>query len=146
MKPKNVLWLALVAVLITTPLPTNARERPSKETDIINLIDPGTRYVDVQSLKGDLYISDWGKASITGSIYARTAERTQVTCKLKRYLNGSWVTYKTWTNEENFNVCSVLEDYYVPSGYSYKLFVYGYAWVDDVLVDEPIYITGTVYY
>jgi len=57
---------------------------------------------------------------------------------LKRYVNGNWVTYKSWSNTEYLNVCTVLEDYYVPSGYSYKLYVYGYAWVNGVLVDTPI--------
>ncbi len=146
MKLKIVLLLALVMVISTIPIPSNAREKPTETIESIDPIGPSPRYVDVQSLKGDLYIASNGRASITGSIFARTAQKTRVTCYLKRYVNGSWITYKTWTNTENFNVCSVLVDYYVPSGYSYKLYVYGYAWVDDILVDSPVYITDTVYY
>jgi len=146
MKLRTILLLALAMVIFTIPMPSNASDPPTESIISIDPIGPSPRYVDVQSLKGDLDISSSGKASVFGNIYARTAEKTRVTCYLKRYVNGSWTTYKYWTNTENFNVCSVLEDYYVPSGYSYKLYVYGYAWVDGVLVDTPVYITDTVYY
>lgn len=130
-------------VLIAIPIPANAREKP---TETINVTEPEIKYVDVQSIKGSLGISSTGKASVFGSIYARTAEKTRVTCYLKRYVNGSWVTHKSWTNTEDFNVSTIMNDYYVPSGYAYKVDVYGYAWVDGLLVDTPVYITDTVYY
>ncbi|MDF1618627.1 hypothetical protein [Petrocella sp. FN5] len=146
MKLKTILLFALVMVIITIPLPANAREKPPEIIVAITATEPDLRYVDVQSIKGDLGISSSGKASVFGNIFARTAEKTSVTCYLKRYVNGNWVTYKSWSNTEYLNICTVMEDYYVPSGYSYKLYVYGYAWVNGLLVDTPIYITDTVYY
>ncbi len=81
-----------------------------------------------------------------GSIVARTAEKTRVSCVLKKYKNGTWSTHKSWTITENFNVATVMEGWYVPSGYSYRLYVYGYAWVNGNLVYTPVYVTGTIYY
>lgn len=146
MKLKTILFFALVIMISALPINANARERPTETIESNDLTGVEIKYVDVHSLKGDLDITSSGKSSIFGSIFARTAEKTRVTCELKRYLNGQWVTYKSWTNTENLRICSVLEDYYVPKGYSYKLFVYGEAWVNGVLVDTPVYITDTVYY
>lgn len=146
MKLKTILLLALVMVIIAIPMPANAREKQSEADLSIDVTEPELRYVDVQSLKGDLAISSSGKVSVFGSIVARTAEKTRVTCILKKYENGTWSAHKSWTVTEDFNVATVMEDWYVPSGYYYRLYVYGYAWVDGVLVDAPIYISDTVYY
>lgn len=146
MKLKTILSLALVMVILATPMPANAREKPSDVDLSIDVTEPELRYVDVQSLKGDLAISSSGKASVFGSIVARTAERTSVTCSLKKYKDGNWSTHKSWTITEDFNVSTVMEDWYLPSGYSYRLYVYGYAWVNGNLVDTPIYISDTIYY
>lgn len=146
MKLKTILLLALVMVILAIPMSANAREKPSEADLSINVTEQELRYVDVQSLKGDLAISSSGKASVFGSIVARTADKTQVTCALKKYKNGNWSTHKSWTVTEDFNVSTIMENWYVPSGYSYRLYVYGYAWVNGNLVDTPIYVTNTVYY
>lgn len=146
MKLKTILLLVLVMVIIAIPMPANAREKPSNADLSIDVTVPEQRYVDVQSLKGDLAISSSGKASVFGSIVARTAEKTRVTCTLKKYKDGTWTDHKTWTITEDFRVATVMADWYVPSGYSYRLYVYGYAWVAGVLVDTPTYTTNTIYY
>ena len=146
MKLKTFIIFALVLAVFSITVPSNAREDPTEVSIEATFLEPVLRYVDVQSLKGGLDISSSGKASVFGQILARTAEKTRVTLYLKRYINGNWVTYKSWSNTEYSRVCTVLEDYYVPQGYQYKLYVYGYAWVDGVLVDTPLYITDTVYY
>ena len=146
MKLKTCIIFALVLAVFSISVPANAREDPTEVSIEATFLEPELRYVDVQSLKGGLDISSSGKASVFGQILARTAEKTRVTLYLKRYVNGNWVTYKSWSNTEYSRVCTVLEDYYVPQGYQYKLYVYGYAWVNGVLVDSPIYITNSVYY
>ncbi|PKM56648.1 MAG: hypothetical protein CVU98_10175 [Firmicutes bacterium HGW-Firmicutes-3] len=146
MKLKTILLLAMVMVIIAIPMPANAREKPL-ETDLsAEISGPELRYTDVQSLKGDLAISSSGKASVFGSIVARSAGKTRVKCALRKYKDGTWSDHKTWTVTKDFRVATVMADWYVPSGYYYKLYVYGYAWVDGKLVDTPIFVNNSKYY
>lgn len=142
---KLKILIIIVLAIFMMSLPANARESPTKSLIEIDKPIIGIKYVDVQSLKGGLDISSSGKASVFGQIFARTAEKIKVTLYLKRYRNGSWETYKRWSQAENGPISTVAKDYYVLKGYQYKLYVYGYAWVDGVLVDRPIYITSSVY-
>ncbi len=102
--------------------------------------------MDVQNLKGAFSISSSGKASVFGYIWARTAEKTKVKCVLMRYENNDWEKYKTWTDTNDSGISSICLDYYIPKGYNYKLYVYGYAWVNGVIVDRPFYESDTKYY
>lgn len=43
-------------VIIAIPLPADAREKPTENIVGINITEPELRYVDVQSIKGDLGI------------------------------------------------------------------------------------------
>jgi len=94
MKLKTILLLAMVMVIIAIPMPANAREKPSKADLSIAVTEPELRYVEIQSLKGDLAISSSGKASVFGSIVARTAEKTRVTCISRKYKDGTWTVTK----------------------------------------------------
>ncbi len=144
MKPRILLLMVMTLMIVSMPSTVYARDRPnelSTDNTMISLM-----YEDVQYLSGSLDINSNGLASVSAQMMARTAESTKLNLYLKRYVNGSWETYKSWSVTEQSRVCSVLKDYYVPKGYQYKLYVYGYAWVNEKLVDTPSYISDSVYY
>lgn len=144
MKPKTLLLMVLTLIIVSLPLTVNARDKPDETQTEDPVVSP--MYVDVQYLSGTLDISSSGLASVSGQLVARSADKTKLNLYLKRYRNGSWEIYKSWSATEQGRVCSLLKDYYVPKGYQYKLYVYGYAWVNGQLVDSPVYVTGTEYY
>lgn len=150
MKLRNLLICTIIVMFATSSMTVNAMEQPYRESmdvEVVNLnIPPMARYVDVSNMKASFSISGTGKASVFGNLFARTAEKTRVRCEIKRYINSSWQTYKSWEVTEDTHYATVLLDYYVPKGYSYKLYVYGYAWVDGVIVDRPFIRTQTEYY
>ena len=139
MQLKNLFVIMMAMMIFAVPLPVSATESPPDELIQVEISEPGLKYVDVQNLKGSFSISNSGKASIFGYIWARTAEKTKVKCVLMRYEGDDWENYKTWSETNYSGVTSICLDYYVHKGYKYKLFVYGYAWVDGVIVDRPVY-------
>ena len=79
-----------------------------------------------------------GKLTCLGSTEVQDGYNAKVTVELQRYQNGSWTTIKTWTDYGDA-FATVDKDYYVTSGYYYRLKITHQAYTYSGTLVETIY-------
>lgn len=81
------------------------------------------RYTHIDLLSAGLSINSSGKASCGGIVHA-TYPDTDITLKveLQQYKNNTWSTIKSWSDSgSGKNTLDVNGEYYVTSGYTYRV-------------------------
>lgn len=70
-----------------------------------------------------LYIDSNGKATTDCSVYGYQGITTKVsiTANLQQYKNGSWVTFRTFTESANSHRLSLFETTTISKGYTYRV-------------------------
>lgn len=82
------------------------------------------RYQSICTFTANIDISSSGRATCYGKVMTwDTTDVVDLTLELQRTTyNGTWTTIKTWTNSGS-SVVSVDKDWYVASGYYYRVAV-----------------------
>lgn len=79
-----------------------------------------------------------GIATCTGKITAKSVKPVEVYVSLQKYVNGQWVTLKTWSAAGTLTA-SKTGQYAIYSGYKYRVSTIGYVLNDQGIILE----TGT---
>ena len=89
-------------------------------------------YTFISSVITNLAINASGKASCSATIYCYPGtDSVRISAYLQRNVSGSWVTVQHWSESSSGNYGSMYKEYYVTSGYQYRLYVYYYAYEGD---------------
>jgi hypothetical protein len=137
----RIIFCLVLAFVLCVPSSSNAMD--NRDLD-------GSSYVPVWTLikyaDNNFYINPDGRASMTASISAYSGiDRVSMTSHLQRYVNNTWVTIKHWTHENSGTSAFWSEDYYVSTGYSYRLVTYFFAY-KGTSADSASLISKTQYY
>ena len=91
-------------------------------------------------------INSWGKAVIDVSIRASGMDEIRIYSYLQRYNSGQgkWESIRSWSKTSTTDFCYVTGEYYVYSGYSYRVVSYGYIYVNGQLVESDTMVTRTI--
>lgn len=80
------------------------------------------RYSYINNCVIGFTIDSSGKASCSCSVEPTSNLPVQIMCKLQKKVDGEWTTVKYWTKTDN-GATVVGGNYYVYSGYEYRVFV-----------------------
>ena len=119
----------LLVVLFLTPTYTNAQELNGNEQ-----ISP--MFSNIIAFDSTFDISGNGKTTNAVYLYSRNVDKVVVEAYLQQYKGGKWITVKNWSNSKEGTTCSLSQDWYVASGYSYRLVTYGYVYQGSKLVES----------
>lgn len=102
-----------------------------------------TDYTYISSTLTNLEITSAGKACCAATItcYSGT-DSNRISAYLQRNVSGSWITVQNWSKTTTGSRGSLYKEYYVTSGYQYRLRVYYYAYEGSNTEST----TGTDYY
>jgi len=100
-------------------------------------------YTYISSTITNLEITSVGKACCAATItcYSGT-DSNRISAYLQRYVSGSWTTVQHWAQTTTGSRGVLYKEYYVTSGYQYRLRVYYYAYEGSNTEST----TGTDYY
>ena len=132
-KQFRLLSLILAVILCVSALPT---ARASE-------IQP--RYTYINTLATSITFDEDGYAVCYGKVIAMAVTPVKVVCKLQKYVNGAWLTLKTWTDTGTAMAC-VSEKYRVASGSIYRVYTTGYILDSNGYVLESDYLVDTKLY
>ena len=100
-------------------------------------------YTYISSTITNLEITGAGKACCAATItcYSGT-DSNRISAYLQRDVNGTWTTVQHWVQDTTGSRGTLYKEYYVTSGYQYRLRVYYYAYEGSNTEST----TGTDYY
>ena len=103
-------------------------------------------FVNFYSLNASLSISQSGcaKVSVKASLRDKTL-RADLESSLQRLENGRWVDVKTWSTEGS-SLFTFTEQWYVISGYSYRVEVTAKVYDGSTLIENASQVSTTVTY
>lgn len=130
---KTLILIAVFAIITSTLFAAFAGAADIDSIDFTYIISTST----------SLDITASGKACCSASIscYPGT-DSNRISAYLQRNENGNWVTVQNWAKDTSGNYGSLYKEYYVASGYQYRLKVYYYAYEGT----DSESATGTSYY
>jgi len=108
------------------------------------VISPRFTYINL--FQNHFDISDYGKASISVYLNARDVDQVKVVANLQQYRNGNWRTIKSWSAKNDKNSAGIGKNYYISSGYLYRLKCYGYVYVNNRLVEMDRMTSKSIWY
>lgn len=93
-------------------------------------------YTYVNSVYARLQINEsTGIATCVGSVNAKSILPVKVIVRLQRYQDGAWWTVKSWSETGTATVACT--NYYaIYSGYDYRVYVTGYVYNDEGVLQE----------
>lgn len=134
-KIKKVLALCLTLCLAVGIAPVSFAAQPNES----GMIAPYAAYIRDE----DCALKISGKtATVTASVTGQTgiATKCKVTAMLQRELSsGSWVTVKSWTDQQDSRKASVSETYSVISGETYRVKATVTVWAGEQSESMTIY-------
>lgn len=91
-------------------------------------------------------ISGSGQFQFDTSLYARSEiNKVVINASIQQYKDGSWQTIKSWTSTSYSNSGYLAPNWYVMSGYYYRLVSNGSVYQNDALMEQTSY-TGLAYW
>ena len=103
-------------------------------------------YVNFSILNASLSISQSGCAKVSVKVSLRDKTlRTDLESSLQRLENGRWVDVKTWSTEGS-SLFTFTEQWYVISGYSYRVEVTAKVYDGNALIETANRTSATVTY
>lgn len=140
-KKVMVLFLTLL-ILCLSPMQIFAMEinQPTNS-------EVGPLWVNITKFSNSFDITTNGLAQLDTSISARSnINKVVINSSIQQNINGSWQTIKSWTSTSSSNSGSLAQNWYVVSGYYYRLVSTGAVYENNVLVEKTSYTGGSYWY
>lgn len=138
---KRVVLALLLLILLLVPMQAFALGT----NQVINS-EIGPLWVSITEFTNSFDISSSGLAQFDTSLYARTnINKVVINASIQQYINGNWQTIKSWASTSYSNSGYLNQQWYVMSGYYYRLVSTGAVYQNDVLVEQTSY-TGPSYW
>lgn len=103
-------------------------------------------YTYINKISAGLTIDETlGIATCTGKVDAKSIVPVKVTVRLQRYQDGSWMNVATWSATGTAGV-TCKNNYAVYSGYTYRVYVAGFVYDSEGVLQEAASATKTVNY
>jgi len=124
---------------------------PANATENYELMDKETltvqpRFTNISVFMNSFDITTSGKAVIESVLSARDCDEVRISMYLQRYEGGKWVNVKNWAETRKGMSMLLSKNWYVPSGYQYRMKSYGYAYSNGQLVESTVYISESKIY
>lgn len=140
MRKRVVLVLSLL-ILLLVPMQVFAIG-----TNQVTNSEIGPLWVSITEFTNSFEISSSGLAQFDTSLYARSnINKVVINASIQQYINGSWQTIKSWASTSYSNSGYLNQQWYVMSGYYYRLVSTGAVYQNDVMVEQTSY-TGPSYW
>lgn len=123
MKKRIIQIVLFVSIFCITALPTYATDR--NEAIIIR-----PYWTEISQFNNSFNITSSGRADIESTLIAFDVDTIGIEAHLQQFINGSWVTIKTWTEVSTDEICTAAGSWYVQKGYYYRLFSTGTVYKD----------------
>jgi hypothetical protein len=118
-----ILSVVLVFSISLTAYAANSENEPASANGDISIM-----MTYISSTYCNLDISSSGLAECSASVNAYSGtDSVSISMYLQKY-NSGWSTVRHWTTSANGTYVSILRNYYVMSGYTYRVLVYYYAY------------------
>lgn len=99
-------------------------------------IDNQVRFSNFTRFENRFSISKSGKATLSSVVIARNVDEIKINLYLQRYSDGAWRTVRSWSEIESGTSFVVEKDYYVTSGYAYRMVSYAYVYDGGELLES----------
>lgn len=126
----------IVALMLLVGLPGTIYAAEDTSDDISSGGGNAVDYTYIAYARCGLEITGNGLAECEASMLCYSAvNKIRISAYLQRY-NGGWQTVKSWVKYAYSDYCAWGAGYYVTSGYTYRLYCYYYAYIDDSIVES----------
>lgn len=144
MRRGNRIIILLCALLLIVAVPVNAtdnKELTEKETVTIQ-----PRFSNISVFVVSFDITDGGKAIVESVLSARDCDEVEISMYLQCYENGTWTSIKHWSETRSSASMLLSKEWYVSSGYQYRMKAYGYVYSGGQVVENTSQISQSIVY
>lgn len=145
MKKSRLLW-ALILVFACSFATISFADNTPVEADLASDIVITPDYVEIQQYYNYFGINGSGMAMCDSSVTAINSDKIQLSVLLQKYTGGNWVLVKSWNTTSYEGAAIISEDYYLVSGYQYRMKSFVYVYIDNILVDSDNYTSDYLIY
>lgn len=105
------------------------------------------QYAHIDEVAAGITMSRLGKATCIGDVeLTYSTDTAHLYTTLERYVGGTWTAVTTWSDTGSIYV-AIDEDYYVTSGYYYRVYTQAYIYdSNNTFVEYASVASCTVYY
>jgi hypothetical protein len=125
MLKKLAVFILSIVLIFSFSLTAYAAENESGTTSVNGDISIMMTYISSTYCNLDISSSGLAECSASVNAYSGT-DSVSISMYLQKY-NSGWSTVQQWSTSANGNYVSILKNYYVMSGYTYRVLVYYYA-------------------
>lgn len=109
--------------------------------------DVGPMWVSIIDFANTFHISPSGEATVNTKLYAESnINKVILTASIQQYKNGAWNTVKSWTSTSYSSNGTIDQNWYLVSGYNYRLISSGSVYQNNTLIEKTSYISSSVWY
>ncbi len=137
---KRFITLLIVSLLAFTPVFADNTEEVERRIDI------ESRFTNIYTFHTDFDIDGMGKALLGASLDGHSGDSSRIVAKLQRFSSGTWSTIKTFSSTSTTTSCTLAKNYYVTSGYSYRVLYYGYIYNGPIILDHTNQVSAMRFY
>jgi hypothetical protein len=120
---RSKLALAMSLIMILSLLVPTAHATSAQDISVAEGDSSLLRFSRIDTLSLDFSISSSGKSTSYGSVkLSNSTDTVELTLDLQQSSGSSWSTIKTWSTSGS-NKVTLEKDWYVASGYNYRLAV-----------------------
>lgn len=139
MRKRIIQVVLFVSIFCITVLPTYATDR--NEAIIIR-----PYWTEISQFNNSFNITSSGRADIESTLIAFDVDNIGIEAHLQQFINGSWVTIKTWTETSQNTICRALGKWYVQKGYYYRIISTGRVYKTGIEVEQVSYTSPNKWY
>lgn len=126
-----------VVVVVLFCVPGAAFAAKDVQADILSDAVMSPMYVYISNASCTMSISASGYADMDAYINSNSpTDKIHISEYLQRYVDGSWQTVASWSQNYYSTSASWTKGYYVSSGYDYRLYCYFYCYYGDYLLES----------
>jgi len=141
MQVKKILILCFVLIILSVPVYATENIELQEKLDINS-----TRFSNINLFQNTFEIEKYGKAILTSAVDARNTDEIKISMYLQKYEDGRWQTVKHWSTIQSGTFAVLGTQWYVASGYQYRMKSYAYVYKDDVFLESTVYTSGSEVY
>ena len=143
---KKIMALFLSILLVCIFISPNPAVANQEHEVALEEHDIGPMWNYINIFANYFTINDWGKAIVDCSISSFNADELSVEVHLEQFKDGKWTSIKTWSNRGPIPECGLGGNWYVMSGYYYRIYSIGKAYKNGVVVEQTSYVSDSKKY